>query len=202
MVLPSPPAPAFQRSVRHRRPRDARPDTIYRVEHRVVSPRSLAGADDLFVEALRHVIGRRPVELFAYALHADGYTLLVRALDDRLPAVIRDLNSRVARRLNERQGVTGGLWQGRACYRSMRHHPAAVAALVDTLVEPVLRGAVDHPADASSGSYPALVQRRVDTVPHTALPWFGTMDDATVARRVRGAVDARLTAARAWSLAG
>lgn len=202
MVVPSPQACAFQRPIRHRRPRDARPDTIYRVEHRVLAERSLDGAEQLFVEALRLVAGRRPVELFAYAVHADGYTLLLRALDDRLPAVVRDLGSRVARRLNERDGVSGGLWDGRVSYRSMRHHPATVAALVDTLVEPVVRGEVDHPRDSRSGSYRALVLRRADAVTHTALPWFGTMDDATMARRVDGAVSARLSALRAWSLAG
>lgn len=168
----------------------------------MVAGRSLEGSQDLVVEALRLVLNRRPVELFAYAVHPDGYTLLVRALDDRLPAVVRDLNSRVARRLNERAGATGGLWAGRATYRSMRHHPAAVAALVDTLVEPVVRGEVDHPSESMSGSYRALVLRRPDAVPHAVLPWFGTMDDATVARRVEGAVSARLTALRAWSLAG
>ncbi len=202
MVLPTPQANAFQRPLRLRRPRDARPDTIYRVEHRVQPERTLEGAEDLFVEALRSVLGRRPVELFAFAVHADGYTLLIRALDDRLPAVVRDLNSRVARRLNERRSARGGLWAGRVSYRSMRHHPGSVAALIDTLVEPVVRGGADHPADVPSGSYRALVLRRAGAVPHAVLPWFGTMDDATVSRRIEGAVGARLNALRAWSLAG
>lgn len=184
------------------RPRDARADTIYRVEQGVVEGRSLVDAGDLFVDALRAVVGRRPVEVFAYGLRPDGYSLLVRALDDRLPAALRDVHSRIARGLNERTGASGGLWGGRV-YRSMRHHPGAVAALVDLLIEPVLRGAVEHPADDRlPNSYAALVQRRADPVEHTVLPWFGTMDDMTIARRLDGAVDARLTAARAWSLAG
>lgn len=189
-----------QRPVHHRRPRDARADTIYRVEHRVADGRTLAGAHGLFVDALRAVVERRPIELFAYTVHDDGYALLARALDDRLPAVVRDVGSRVARALNTRTDSQGRLWTGRARYRSMRHHPATVAAAVDVLIEPVLRGEVDHPADVDAGSYRALVQRRPDAVPHTVLPWFGTMDDATIAHRLDRAVHVRLAAARAWSL--
>ncbi len=188
---------------RLRRPKDARADTIYRVEQAVVETRRLSEAGDLYVDALRAVVARRPLEVFAYSVRSDGYILLLRALDDRLPAALRDLHSRVARGLNERTGTGGSLWAGRVAYRSMRHHPEAVAALVDILIAPVLRGAVEHPADHPlPASYGALVQRRPDPVQHTALPWFGTMDDVTIAHRLRGAIDARLMAARAWSLAG
>lgn len=187
----------------HRRPSDARAETIYRVDHEVAPERTLEAAGDLFVSGLADVVARRPIELFAYTLHPDGYTLLVRATDDRLSAGLRDLQSGLARALNRREGVRGSLWAGRVRYRSMRHHAESVAALVDLLMAPVLRGAVEHPGDRGlPTSYRALVQRRPCGVPHTALPWYGTMDDAALARRLNAALDARLTAARAWSLAG
>lgn len=197
-------------------PSDARPETIYRVERRVVPGRCLLPATDLFVSALDRLVERRPIELFGYALHGQGYTLLVRALDDRLPAALRDLHSGLARQLNTRRETHGALWAGRATYRSMRHHAESVAALVDILVEPVLRGAVEHPGQAgATNTYGVLVGglravRRGAPLggqpgggpPHTTLPWFGTLDARAVADRLDGAVEARLAAARAWALAG
>lgn len=188
----------------HRRPRDARFETIYLVENHVHPGRSLTGgaARLAFGEVLRGALERHPVELFGLAVAPDGYQMLARALDDRLPAFVRDVHRGVACALNELRGTRGSLWAGRVGYHSMRSHCESVTTLVDLLVDGVSRGVVDHPSeDRLLNSYAALVAGEA-LVPHTVLPYHGALTDAGLARRLVAAVDARLAAARAWSRAG
>lgn len=187
----------------HHRPRDARAETICCIDRTVASGRDLVGAGDLVVDGLRRVVDRYPVELFAFVVHAQGYRLLIRALDDRVGPVVRDLQSHVARALNIRQGRRGSLWSTARADRSMRTHPETVSTLVDMLLDPVNRGEVGHPADhALPSSYSTLVDGRSDALPHTVLPWFGLVDDAELARRLGGMISARCAAVHAWSMAG
>ncbi len=188
----------------HRRPRDARFETIYLVDAHVGPGRSLTGgaAQQCFAEVLGGALARHSVELFGVAVAPDGYQMLARALDDRLSAFVRDVQSGVARGLNDLRGVRGSLWAGRVGYHSMRSHCESVTTLVDLLVDPVRRGAVDHPADDGLlNSYVSLVEGRRE-LPHTVLPYHGAMSDAGLAHRLGAAIDARLAAARAWSRAG
>lgn len=188
----------------HRRPRDARFETIYLVDNHVRPGRSLTGgaARRCIVDVLAGALARHPVELFGVAVAPDGYQLLARALDDRLSAFVRDVQSGVARGLNDLRGVRGSLWARRVGYHSMRSHCESVTTLVDLLVDPVSRGAVDHPGDDRLlNSYGTLVEGAGE-LPHTVLPYHGAMSDAGIAHRLGSAIDARLAAARAWSRAG
>lgn len=187
----------------HQRPRDARFETIYLVDNHLHLGRSLTGgsARQCFAEVLRGALDRHPVELFGIAVAPDGYQMLARAIDDRLAAFVRDVQSGVARGLNDLRGTRGSLWAGRVGYHSMRSHCESVTTLVDLLVDPVTRGVAEHPADSPLfSSYASLVAGE-RFVPHTVLPYHGALTDAGLARRLRAAIDARLAAARAWSRA-
>lgn len=199
-----PVAARSQRSIsRYARSRDGRPETIYRVVNTVRGGRRLidGGLRGAVLDRFRQVLARHPVELFGLSVRADGYVLLIRALDDRLPVVMRDLQSGLARAVNRAQGTRGRLWAGKVRYQPARSHPDAMEQLVELLLE------ADRVADDGGLSSAALLMSEAPlptegaALPlHTLLPWFGTLDDRAVARRLARAVSTRRVAARRWRL--
>lgn len=191
----APPAPTH----RHARSRDGRPETIYWVENTVRAGRRLIdpAVRGVVLDCFQRALSRHPVELFGLSVRADGYALLIRALDDRLPVVLRDVQSGLARALNRARGVRGSLWAGKVRYRPMRSHPDAMSHLVELLLD---AGEGDRLSSADA-LLDAWVDDGVELPPHTILPWFGTLDDAQIAERLSRAISARRAAARRWRLA-
>ena len=124
------------------------------------------GDDDYraYLDLLAHWAAKAGTAIWSYALMPDQVQLiLVPAHEDGLRASLGEAHRRYTRRINDRQGCRGHLWQERFHSVALDDDPLLAAARYVALY-PVAAGLVAHPEDWPWGSARAHLSGRDDGV--------------------------------------
>jgi REP element-mobilizing transposase RayT len=115
-----------------------------------VLPSSLpltAPENDTILDAVGRARERRGFLLFAYAMMPNHLHLLLAPADhDTLSAVIREIKTAAAKRIQAARKKSGAFWQARSLDRIIRDRDEFEKTLLYIHLNPVTAGLTDHPS--------------------------------------------------------